>query len=336
MKLTKSLIIVVSVTVTLAMCSVPALAATKAPAKVAGVKVTKATDTAISLSWKKAAGAKIYEVKYKAPRTKKWKTAKTKARKLTLKKLKSNTKYTFKLRALNGKKKGKYSKTITQKTFATPGKIALNSIFASKRTNKSISLSWKAVANAHYYEIDAYALNSPSFGRQQSIKPTYDVIHQTRANTWYKYRIRGVNTKTGKFPVVYGSWSDYFYTCTTTGDRVITGTKKSDGNIAYQMSGALPFRVCEDDCLIPTGYVDLSDEYGANFVADTIECGSVQFPADFISPAVAGKTISVGSTFDGKKIKTISVEQEFDEDGPTGGNVVTLRYEGNFTDYFVW
>ena len=59
MKLKKSLIIAVSVTVILAMCGAPAFAATKAPAKVTGVKVTKATNTSISLSWKKLPGQRL-------------------------------------------------------------------------------------------------------------------------------------------------------------------------------------------------------------------------------------------------------------------------------------
>ena len=336
MKLSKSLIIAVSITVLFAMCGTPAFAASKAPAKVTGVKVTKATNTAISLSWKKAARAKTYEVKYKASGTKKWKTSKTKARKITVKKLKENKKYSFKLRAVNGKKKGKYSKTITQKTFATPGKIEQNSLFASQRTKKNISLSWKAVANAQYYEIDAHVLNGPAFGLQHSIKPSYETVHQTRPNTWYKYRVRGVNTKTGKFPVVHGPWSDYFYTCTTSGDRVIKGSKKSDGTLLYQMSGAKPFCVGEDDSLVPTGYIDKTDEYGPNFVCDTLGCTSVQFPGDYPESKVAGKIIKVGSSFDGVKIASISVEQAFDEDGPSGGYVVALHYENNSTDYFSW
>ena len=336
MKLKKLLVIAVSVTVILAMCGAPAFAATKAPAKVTGVKVTKATNISISLSWKKAARAKTYEVQYKAAGTAKWKTAKTKARKLTLKNLKPNKKYSFKLRAINGKKKGKYSKTIAQKTFATPGKIKQASIFAGNRTSNNITLKWGAAANANYYEIDAYGLNGPSYGIQQSLTPSFDIVHQTRAYTWYKYRIRAINTKTGKFPSIKGAWSDYYYTCTTSGDRVITGTKNSYGSVDYKMSGTIPFRVCDDDGLIPTGYVDLSDEYGTNFVTDTLICSSVQFPSDFESSSVAGKTIKVGATFNGKKVSAITVEQEFSEDGPTGNSVVFLRYDGSDFDSFIW
>lgn len=336
MRLTKSLIVVVSVTVVLAMCSVPAFGATKAPAKVTGVKVTKAADTNISLSWKKAARAKTYEVNYKASGTTKWKTSKTKTTKLTLKNLKQNTKYSFKLRALNGKKKGKYSKTITQKTYATPGKIDPISIFATKRTKSDISMTWGSAANASYYEIDAFGLNGSTFGIQQSTTTSFEIVHQTRANTWYKYRIRAVNNKTGKFPAIKGAWSDYFYACTTSGDRVLTGTKNSDGTITYEMTGTVPYRVCEDDGLISTGYIDKSDEYGPNYVTDSIKCTSVQFPADFERAEVKGKTITVGTTFNGKKVEAISVEQEINEDGPTGSSVVILRYENNTTDNFVW
>ena len=73
MRRTKLLVILTALAVAMAFSVMPVSAAAKAPAKVKGVKVTKATNTYIELSWKKAARAKKYQVYYKVSGAKKWK-----------------------------------------------------------------------------------------------------------------------------------------------------------------------------------------------------------------------------------------------------------------------
>ena len=58
-KTTRLLVILTAIAVAMTFSVMPVSAAAKAPAKVKGVKVTKATNTYIELSWKKAARAKI-------------------------------------------------------------------------------------------------------------------------------------------------------------------------------------------------------------------------------------------------------------------------------------
>lgn len=90
-------------------------AKTKKPAKVTGVKVVAKTTSSVTLKWKKAKRTKKYQVfMKKGSKFKKIKT--TKNIKVVVKKLKAGTVYKFKVRGINGKKKGKYSKIIGVKT----------------------------------------------------------------------------------------------------------------------------------------------------------------------------------------------------------------------------
>lgn len=97
-------------------------AAAKKPAAVKAktVKVYKSTSNTktatVKVKWKKAKNAKKYRVAYKEKGKKSWKKVTTKKTAVTLKNLKGNTKYSVKVRSLNGKKYSKYSKAKTFKT----------------------------------------------------------------------------------------------------------------------------------------------------------------------------------------------------------------------------
>lgn len=100
-----------------------AYAASNTPAKVKTVKVSKKTTSTAKVTWSKAKKAKKYQVAYKKASAKKWsyKTVKANKKTLTIKKLSSNTKYKVKVRAINGKAKGKWS---AAKSFTTKKKSA--------------------------------------------------------------------------------------------------------------------------------------------------------------------------------------------------------------------
>ena len=81
------------------------------PAKVKGFTGTK-TNQMVDLKWSKARGAKKYQVYMKMGKGK-WKlkkTLKASKRKIKINGLKWNKKYYFKVRAVNGKRKGKFSR----------------------------------------------------------------------------------------------------------------------------------------------------------------------------------------------------------------------------------
>ncbi len=125
------LTITLTVALTLAlMLAIPAFApsgtesfAASKPGKVKGLSAKAASSTSVTLKWKKAKGAKGYQI-YRVTKkgSKKIAVVKGASRKsYTVKNLKSNTKYRFKIRAFSGKKKyGPFSKTVAVSTPKKP------------------------------------------------------------------------------------------------------------------------------------------------------------------------------------------------------------------------
>jgi thiosulfate/3-mercaptopyruvate sulfurtransferase len=98
-------------------------AASKKPAKVSGVKAKalKDVDTSIQITWKKAKSAKKYQVYRATSKKGKYKKVATvTSKKYVNKNLKNGKKYYYKVRAINGKKKGKFSKIVSAKAVFVP------------------------------------------------------------------------------------------------------------------------------------------------------------------------------------------------------------------------
>lgn len=85
------------------------------PAKPVIKSAKRNTKTKATVTWKKAANAKKYEVAYKVKGAKKWTTKKTASTKIVLKKLKAKKAYQVKVRSINGSAKSAYSKVKTIK-----------------------------------------------------------------------------------------------------------------------------------------------------------------------------------------------------------------------------
>lgn len=87
---------------------------TKVAAALSKVKINKAKNVkkkSVKISWKKVKNTKKYQIQYSLKKN--FKTAKTKTTKkltITIKKLKNKKKYYFRVRAINGTKKGAWSK----------------------------------------------------------------------------------------------------------------------------------------------------------------------------------------------------------------------------------
>ena len=88
-------------------CSIESFAAAKKPAQVKGLSLKK-SGLKITVAWKKAKNAKKYQV-YVKKGTAKWKSAKTLKKTAYTFTAKAGTAYQVKVRALNGKKAGKFS-----------------------------------------------------------------------------------------------------------------------------------------------------------------------------------------------------------------------------------
>lgn len=318
-KICRLLIVLAIATAMIGSSASMASAAAKTPAKVTGVQVTGATDTTISISWKKASNAKKYEVQYKLSTAKSWKSKTTTSIKATVKGLKSNKKYQFRVRGLNGKKKGGFSKTLTQQTYIRPAKVDSMAIYATERNKREISLKWadKKAANVSYYEVTTRKVTSATVNQQDDTQvPYYKTIISMRPNTWYEFKVRTVNTKTGKFPALKSAWSAPVCFCTTRGDRVITG-EKDDVWVKYTMHDT--FFVGEDEALITDRLYTIPDPTEDWYVTDDLLVDAIACPDDMkgewtdgTTLDLKGKTFSVGDTV---KMMEMYGEKEYTIEG---------------------
>lgn len=121
------------------------------PAKVSGLKVSKATASSLKFSWKKANGVNYQLVFYKG--SQKVSTKYTKNNSYTYAKLKAATAYTLKVtpyREVNGKKVYAASAGML-KTTTAPAKVKVTSVKQSGKNKAKIT--WKKVTGASGYEI---------------------------------------------------------------------------------------------------------------------------------------------------------------------------------------
>ena len=324
------------------------------PAAVTGLKATLATEKAVSLSWNKASNATKYEVQYKAASDSSWTSRKYTATRATITGLKPNTGYSFKVRGLDGPVAGKFSATITQKTYIMPARVDGKTIYAVKRTKDGITIRWPAAKNANGYEIQTWQLNGELPADQQNSKYDYDeandvyiakpeftTVIRMHPNTWYQFKVRSVNSKTGKFPALKSAWSTPFYACTTSGDRVITG-KEVNGCLAYEMKEG-PFVIGVDDALIPLGVYWRDDPSDPYYESDYMSVPAVTFPEDFnkgddtnIDEDLRGKTYAVGGILDGCKIRSITLSPECGDQGATGRYNVSFDLGDHYGVTLTW
>lgn len=128
-----------------------AMLSPRKPAKVSGLKLSKATTNSLKFSWKKVKNVKYRIIFYKGKQ--KVSTKYTSSNSCTYSKLKIATEYTLKItpyREVN-KKKVYASSTGTIKTATKPAKATLSSV--KKSGNGKIKITWKKVTGASGYEI---------------------------------------------------------------------------------------------------------------------------------------------------------------------------------------
>lgn len=348
----------------MAACTVSASAAGKTISKVTGLKATATSDTTVSLSWSKAKNAKKYEVQYKKSGDKKYKSYKTtKSKKLTVKNLKANTKYYFKVRGINGKKKGQFSSSKSAKTYPRPDKV--KGIYASYRDKGEIILKWNPTKNATYYDVERKEIYTGYIDRQsgdseQTGPDTFVQLHQYTAHlstpySWCEFKVRGRYQHSEKSKTVYGSWSDPFYVCTLAGNRMITGKPVDNSDvIEYEMNDI--FDVGVDDTLIPQGVYEQHQWEGDEiedswYDTDYMLVDGVSFPDDFTESGsfdkndtdnsnfdeeLDGKSFYEGDIFDGKEIEKIYVEPNVNEGNVVGNKVVIKIKDMNMWYDIVW
>lgn len=191
---TKVIAIAVMLCLVFAM-AVPVSAASKL-SKPTNVKATLTAKTTAKVSWKKVKNAKSYEVYYSIDGSTYKKLVTTKKLSATQKKLKAGKTYSYKVRAINGKKKSSYS---VVKKVTTIGNASPN-LKATAYTNvddaNKVKLKWSKVKNATGYYVykkgeDGYKL----------LKKTTALLYKDptgELGTKYTYKVVPYRTSNGK------------------------------------------------------------------------------------------------------------------------------------------
>ena len=171
--------------------------------KTKAVKLASGTKTTLTLAWTKVDDAEKYEVYQKSGS--KWKKVGTTAKTtLTVKKLKANKSYKFKVRAIRTDAKGAYSSVFTGKT------VPLKTTLTLKAGKKALTASWKTVANITGYEV-TYS-TSKKFSKKttktvtiKKAKTKKTTIKKLSKGKKYYVKVRAYKTVGSK--KIYSAWS---------------------------------------------------------------------------------------------------------------------------------
>ena len=153
----------------------PASAAPK-PARVKGVKLKKprvdGTTASFKVKWKRAARATSYKVQWRAPGGKAHKE-RTRTTSMTIKGLAQGTDYCVRVRAYNGKRKGKWSKTRCR----TTARLApVQPVWVDRQqvqgATVTLTFRWNEVAGATSYDLDYLGNENPIQGAKNKKRVT--------------------------------------------------------------------------------------------------------------------------------------------------------------------
>lgn len=172
------------------------------PGKVKGLKTYSVKDTSLKLKWTKVDVAKEYQVQMSTD-GKKWKTyATVKKNSCTVKKLSSNKKYYFRVRAVSSAGKGSYSSKKAVTTLLGKPEIKV------KTSSGKVTVSWEKIKGAKGYVV-TYARNSDLINNQKiTLKKgskTSVTVKGLKKKKNYYVRVRAYKTVDGER--VYGSYS---------------------------------------------------------------------------------------------------------------------------------
>ena len=244
--------------------SVNGVSAAATPAKVTGFSIYNIQDSVLGLKWKAAKNAKKYQIYYKKSSAKSWKsktiTKKTftnNGKKVFVKSLTPNTKYKVKVRAVNGKKYGKWSTTKSATTYKQPK--APTRLYTVYKNHSSLTIGWNksATSGVKGYEISLIELKQSektyTYTLQGTQELSYALPYRLYPNTWCMVKVRSY--KRYSKGTAYSKWATY-YTSTTRKGQVIEykgDQEYGDGARNYEMTEGT-FTIGSDDSLIPAGY----------------------------------------------------------------------------------
>ncbi len=171
-------------------------AASKTPAKVT-ITAAKSVDyNAVKITWKKAKNAKQYQVYRATSKNGKYTKVKTtKSAYWTNTKLTTGKKYYYKVRAVNGKKTGKFSAVKS----AAPTLKKPTNLKVAKQSYTSSKVTWSKVNGAKKYQI--YRSTTNKSGSFRLIKTTSERTFENKNLTpgkKYYYKVRAYRIVNGK------------------------------------------------------------------------------------------------------------------------------------------
>lgn len=201
------------------------LKVTTKPAKVKKLKAKSTTTKSVSLSWKKVTGATGYRVYKYDSKTKKWvKIKSTKSTSYTVKKLKSGTKYKFRVKAykkLNGKTYwGSASETLTVKTAKAENSTVPETTTPETTVPENTESTKPESKPATFTEsIGVYEIKN---------LPSKDPLYEDRCAAWISVYSVGKNDEIesemkSKFKDNFGYEAQEKIVCTCLGDYYVEG-----------------------------------------------------------------------------------------------------------------
>lgn len=187
-------------------------AASKKPSKVVINSVKSSDYNAIKVTWKKASNAEKYQVYRATSKNGTYKLIKTTtARSYINKGLTTGTKYYYKVRAVNGSRKGAYSVP----KYATPSLKKVTNVTCSK-TSSSVTLKWNKVNGASGYQIYRANKKAGTYKKIATVTTATYKNEKLESGVQYYYKIRayrkvGETTKVGAFSTIKTCKTKYTY-----------------------------------------------------------------------------------------------------------------------------
>ena len=253
----------------------------KKPGAVKSVKLAKKTASTLTIKWKKASGAKKYQIQYKQVDAKKYKKATSGKTSYTIKKLQAGSKYAVMVRGMKGKKGGKWSSAVTFITDSSNVKYA-------KASNES---KLKVSASENKITVTISALGKKKSG----------TLYSMGANQYFsKDKLKGIvkkgtaGTKIGTFKMnkaktfTFDRYTDSGYDRVYDKYYVISSGKVVRGPV-YAAKIAAPDNKVKFDTVTKKGIIDeLDDDSFA--VAKDIKSGWTAVNIDFTALILANET----------------------------------------------
>lgn len=215
-----AILLVVGITMSFGVTTDEVSAASKKPSKVKITSIQSYDYNSVKITWKKAKNTKKYQVYRAASKNGKYKLVKTTtSRSYINKQLTTGKKYYYKVRGVNGSKKGRFS----SKKYAVPKLKKTNGVKVTSSDHNSISISWNKVNGAKGYQV--YRAGSKT-GTYKKVKSTtvsnFTNTGLTVGKTYY-YKVRAYRIVNGKYK--YGALSS------TVSERCEYNVEKSKANL---------------------------------------------------------------------------------------------------------